>query len=337
MEQRILYIVKCFAQIDVLSTASVMMIRLISNLVPIALLVLPQIETRPEHNSFFGTGIIGFLILLLISNAPQLINLTYINKQLSMFRKRLLDFQNSAIDEYNEEQKPLHRDNNIQTLSLRNYDLFSGGQHLLQINKLDLEAPNQYVLIGKTGVGKSLFAKSIVGLYHAYKGDIFINNIDHNHWKTNGLVHSIGYIRQSPPVLNQPLLEVLGFNSEFTTKNIFEAFDFLELEAIHDMIRRDYKWNPKQAGYHLSMGERVRLAVLRVLALGAKALILDEITAHIDRNTENHLLKVLSELNILSLYISHKEETIKRFENVLTLKDSILLRKDSVSGNESRI
>ena len=77
-----------------------------------------------------------------------------------------------------------------------------------------------------------------------------------------------------------------------------------------------------KGGVNLSGGEKQRLALARAVIMSSKVLLLDEISAALDKENESIIIQYLNELSKTKLIIAvtHHEEMIKAAQNVIRLE-----------------
>jgi phospholipid/cholesterol/gamma-HCH transport system ATP-binding protein len=195
-------------------------------------------------------------------------------------------------------------------------------------NGVDLEIPahKMTVIIGRSGEGKSVLLKQIMGLIQPTAGKIFINNID-----TTGIsdrermkfVRELGYVFQFAALLDSlnvfenigiTLLED-GMTKEQVLPIVKEKLALVNLEE-------DVLWRyPSE----LSGGMRKRVGLARTLVTSPKIVLYDEPTTGLDPITTRLIHELMfamqQKLQLTSLVVSHDVEVFKYADKVALLHE----------------
>lgn len=166
------------------------------------------------------------------------------------------------------------------------------------------------VMIGKSGTGKSVFLKSIVGLIEPDRGSIVVDGtevVNANVKTVREIRHNVGYVFQSGALYDSLTVgQNLAFPLE-KTRNLSEAevrdrvMHYLEQvglpEKVNDM--------PSQ----LSGGQRKRIGVARTIVTEPKYLLYDEPTTGLDPLTTKEvselILQLRDNLGITGVAVTH--------------------------------
>ncbi len=179
-----------------------------------------------------------------------------------------------------------------QVLALDHYAF--GYDHRLGEVTLDIQRGDRICIMGDNGTGKSTLLKTIVDELPALGG-----------YKLFGHQIEVGYFDQSLAALNSPktVLEDLWDEfpelDNFKIRSILGAFLFSSDEV-------DKTLNV------LSGGEKVRLALAKLMLTGANFLILDEPTNHLDIASKEALEAALEDYDGTILFVSHDRYFIKK-------------------------
>jgi phospholipid/cholesterol/gamma-HCH transport system ATP-binding protein len=205
--------------------------------------------------------------------------------------------------------------NNI--LVVRNLYKSFGNLHVLIDLNLELERGESVVVLGKSGSGKSVLIKCIIGLLKPDKGTIemFGENIpDLDEEKLDALRAKVGFLFQSNALydsmtvrgnLEFPLRRHwIHFSQEEVNKRVINALNDVGLSHTIDMMPEE-----------LSGGMRKRIALARTLILNPEIILYDEPTTGLDPITSNEILDLMKSIqkkyNTASLIISHDMKCVR--------------------------
>jgi phospholipid/cholesterol/gamma-HCH transport system ATP-binding protein len=205
--------------------------------------------------------------------------------------------------------------NNI--LVVRNLYKSFGNLHVLIDLNLELERGESVVVLGKSGSGKSVLIKCIIGLLKPDKGTIemFGENIpDLDEEKLDALRAKVGFLFQSNALydsmtvrgnLEFPLRRHwIHFSQEEVNKRVINALNDVGLSHTIDMMPEE-----------LSGGMRKRIALARTLILNPEIILYDEPTTGLDPITSNEILDLMKNIqkkyNTASLIISHDMNCVR--------------------------
>ncbi len=148
------------------------------------------------------------------------------------------------------------------------------------------------VLTGPNGIGKSTLLQAILGLGPPCRGSILVNGVDVTDLDPQRWWRQVAWLAQRPvlvPGTVRDNLELFGPLPDLEGACRAACFDDVLAtlpEGTHTMIGR--------GGVGLSLGQRQRLGLARVLGSSAPLLLFDEPTAHLDGPTEARVLEAIA-------------------------------------------
>ena len=196
----------------------------------------------------------------------------------------------------------------------------------------DIKAGTHVGIVGFTGSGKSTIANLTARLYDPQKGQVLINGHSIILYPVEFLHSNVGYVNQEPFLFSKTIKEnilfgkeeVLSKLSEFEiTKKIIEVSKISHLHDDVKQFKKGYETLIGERGVTLSGGQKQRLAIARVLLSDPGILILDDSFSNIDTNTEELILRDLSEktAGITTIIISHRISTIKDSDLIIVIDE----------------
>lgn len=174
---------------------------------------------------------------------------------------------------------------------------------ILESINLDIQSGESIAILGANGCGKSTLLKLLVGLLSPTNGNIYAFEDELSLAKLQDTVFTaqyyqkIGFLFQDSDVqlfcssvydelsfgLLQLNLSIEDINSRIN--------DICELLSIGNLLDK--------APFHLSGGEKKKVALAAILLLNPQVLILDEPTDSLDPKTQYWLINLLSQLNTI--------------------------------------
>lgn len=181
---------------------------------------------------------------------------------------------------------------------------------------LSVEKGQCLVLHGDNGCGKTTLFRLISGLAFPEKGQIIFDGIEINqkylndNYNSRGYHKRVGMLFQNPDVMlfcSKVYDEIafgprqMGLSEDEVRKRVSDCMEMLSITDLSD-----------KAPYHLSGGQKKRVALASVIALNPEIYILDEPFAGLDKSGREWMLGFLEKLKEAgkTLLIATHEETI---------------------------
>jgi simple sugar transport system ATP-binding protein len=199
---------------------------------------------------------------------------------------------------------------------------------------LEIRRGEVHALLGENGAGKTTLMNILFGIYHPDHGEILINGKKtFIHSPQDAINEKIGMVQQhfalvpSFTVAENVILGLKNFGFIIKTKQVEQQIK--ELGERYSLPVR-----PKARVWTLSVGERQRIEILKLLYTGANILILDEPTAVLTPQETRQLFSAIRKLvkeGSSVIFISHK------LDEVLEISDRIsVLRNGKNAGTLNR-
>ena len=150
----------------------------------------------------------------------------------------------------------------------------------------------QVTLSGRTGAGKSTVFKLLLGLYQPGEGKVLIQGRDAIQIPENEKRSLYGYVEQTfhrvPGTVKD---QITLYDDSFTMEEVREAARIAGLDATIEQLEKGY--DTLCTSEIFSQGQWQLLSIARAAVAKPKLLLLDEITANLDAQTEEEVLQAL--------------------------------------------
>ena len=204
------------------------------------------------------------------------------------------------------------------------------------LNNLSLNLHENKIIVikGESGIGKSTLLKLLLRYYKVDDEMIKYNDISINEINTSSLLDNVTMFSQSTYLFNDTILNNLKIANLNASKE--EVIDALKKASIYDFVfslKEGLNTVIDPQKLNVSLGEKQRLGLARVILRKPKLLLLDEPTSNIDLENEvlflNSLKNIKKDMGII--IITHKESTAKIADITYTLEKGKLYE---VKSNE---
>ena len=188
-----------------------------------------------------------------------------------------------------------------------------------------------YMLVGESGAGKTTISNVLMQLLTPTKGQVTVDGYDLQTLDRHWYHEQIAYLSQTPYIMSGTLRENLQFGLEVTDELLWKVLQQVQLADFVSVLPLGLDTVIGEGGYGLSGGQRQRLALGRTLLRPAQILILDEVTAHLDVETENLIMQVLREYgqDKIVLYVGHRVQTMKYVDTLFVMQAGRLVESGS--------
>lgn len=205
-----------------------------------------------------------------------------------------------------------------------------GSNHVLNGFNLDVHKGESVVVLGKSGSGKSVLIKCVIGLMRPDDGEIIVlgrNVVDLSHEELDEMRVQVGFLFQSNALYDSMTVRE---NLEFPLRRHWfrktkQEVENLIVEALSDVgLEHTIDMMPIE----LSGGMRKRIALARTLILKPQIILYDEPTTGLDpitgKEISNLMVEVQKKYNTSSVVISHDMHCVSITANrVVLLVDGI--------------
>lgn len=194
-----------------------------------------------------------------------------------------------------------------------------------------MERGHSYMLVGESGAGKTTISNVLMQLLTPTEGKVTVDGHDLQILSSEWYHKQIAYLSQTPYIMSGTLRENLQFGLDVAEDALWHVLTQVQLAEFVRTLPEGLDTVIGEQGYGLSGGQRQRLALGRTLLRPAQIVILDEVTAHLDVETEHLIMEVLREYSRdkIVLYVGHRVQTMKYVDTLFVMREGRLVETGS--------
>lgn len=179
-------------------------------------------------------------------------------------------------------------------------------------------------IVGSSGAGKTTLFQLIERFYRPDTGTVRVAGRDIAGLRLAELRSMVGYVEQDAPLLRGTIRENLMYaNPGADGTEVARALRLASLDGFVAGLPGGLDTELGERGAGLSGGQRQRLAIARTLLQRPEVILLDEVTAHLDSDTEAALRDAITEAarECAVLAIAHRLSTIVRADRIIVMEE----------------
>lgn len=196
---------------------------------------------------------------------------------------------------------------------------FHLGENKISNFNFKIQQDKFYIVIGKTGIGKTSFINYLMGLEQLESGQLIYKNIDISHQFSAEIFNEIAFVSQSPIVYSGTLRQNLVNNSQqsYSDDELMSWLDQFELIHLLNKNKINLDDDIQEVYKSFSGGEKQRISIIRALLKKPQLLILDEPTASLDEATSLRLMPIIRQ-NVGTIFmISHANYAVDLADEIV--------------------
>lgn len=209
-------------------------------------------------------------------------------------------------DSYIAENTAMEADSDV-IVDFNNVTFAYDDKNIVENLSFSVKEGEQVTLSGRTGTGKSTIFKLLLGLYEPDKGSVSIAGQKATAIPDSEKRRIYGYVEQTFHMVPGTVKDQITlYDVSITDEDVIEA---AKAAGIHDAIMElDNGYDTICKPEDFSQGQWQLLSIARAAAAKPELLLLDEITANLDADTEKNVLDALNRVskNRTVISISHR-------------------------------
>lgn len=224
-----------------------------------------------------------------------------------------------------EEKDPIIFDEQIHDIKIKHLSFSYGARLILDLNNLVIDQGKKYLVIGKSGDGKSTFLDILTKQKKA--DGIYVNDKDLKDVQFSTYADTFSHVNQDNDLLPFSFEQNITLGRKMSKYSLKDLVTIFNLESIFDKERDNLDFEH----LNLSGGEKQRICLARAMYRNKKWLFLDEAFSAINKTNSDRIHQfILSNPDLTVLSIEHKvtKETVSLYDKVLLFGNKRIVSMD---------
>jgi ABC-type multidrug transport system fused ATPase/permease subunit len=209
---------------------------------------------------------------------------------------------------------------------------YTSDREILKGISFTLEPGRVTALVGTSGAGKTTTVDLLLKLFDPASGTILIDGQDLSRLNAASVRSQIGLVSTDGSIFSGTLAENIRYKKPGAKlAAVEEAAARAGLETTLQRLPEGLSTVVGESGIGLSVGERQRVQIARVLLAHPRILVLDEATANLDFATEAEVKKTIEEIRKENtvLIIAHRYNMVRDADHVVVMSDGEVIDQGS--------
>ena len=222
-------------------------------------------------------------------------------------------------------------------IKFENVSVEKNGKKILNNINLEIKSGEKVIIVGESGSGKTSILNLISRFCLPKEGTIKFNNRNILNFNEESFIDNVYYAIQEPTLFNKSIIKNILYGNE--NKNNEDLMIASKKSYIYEDVQKlqeKYDTVIGESGFNFSTGQKQRVAIARIFLKNKPLILLDEITAALDKKNEQLILDTLLDdfKDSTCIMVSHNLFNIKYFDRVILIKDGGIEWQSKVENYE---
>lgn len=222
-------------------------------------------------------------------------------------------------------------------IKFENVSVEKNGKKILNNINLEIKSGEKVIIVGESGSGKTSILNLISRFCLPKEGTIKFNNRNILNFNEESFIDNVYYAIQEPTLFNKSIKKNILYGNE--NKNNEDLMIASKKSYIYEDVQKlqeKYDTVIGESGFNFSTGQKQRVAIARIFLKNKPLILLDEITASLDKKNEQLILDTLLDdfKDSTCIMVSHNLFNIKYFDRVILIKDGGIEWQSKVENYE---
>jgi ABC-type multidrug transport system fused ATPase/permease subunit len=209
---------------------------------------------------------------------------------------------------------------------------YGTGKEVLKGVSFSCQPGQMTALVGVSGAGKTTAVDLLMKLYEPTAGKILIDNQDLADLDADSVRSQVGMVSADGAIFSGSLADNIRFKRpDASDEEVKKAAIAAGMEGTMERLTDGLQTKVGENGIGLSVGERQRVQIARILVAHPRILVLDEATANLDYATEAEVKKTIEEIRKENtvVIIAHRYSMVRDADHVIVLQDGKIMEEGS--------
>ena len=237
------------------------------------------------------------------------------------------------LDNNAEEKKGVASEIKVGRIEFKNVHFgYTAEREILKGLSIVIEPGKITALVGTSGAGKTTTIDLLLKLFEPQSGEILIDGQSLAPWDAASVRKQIGIVATDGAVFRGTLADNIRYKRpDATDEEVMKAAIAAGMQTTLQRLPGGLQTAIGENGIGLSVGERQRIQIARVLVARPRILILDEATANLDYATEAEIKKTITEIRKehTVIVIAHRYSMVHDADHVIVLSGGEVIEEGS--------
>ncbi len=191
---------------------------------------------------------------------------------------------------------------------------------------IDIERAETIAIIGTSGSGKSSLMKILASLHEPAHGRVVVDGAPLDQFGRRAYRDNLGVVFADDGLFSGTVADNLSlFDPSVSRAEMEAALVRVGLAEEIERLPQGFATQISEENGLLSTGQRRRLILARALCRRPRLLLLDEVTANLDPETETALVDSLRSVRAAKVFVTHSERLLDQVDRVLRIENRRLV------------
>ena len=216
----------------------------------------------------------------------------------------------------------------IEEIELRDIEFSYGENKILDKVSIKIKRGEKVALIGKSGEGKTTLVKIITGSEIPQKGKALMNGKEI--YRVENVYEKIGVLSQNSHIFNRSIKENITMGRKVKEEELERILEMSGVKSFLNNTEEGLEKNAGQNGNSLSGGQRVRIALARMMISDPEIIILDEPLEGVDKIKEEEVISNIRKYteNKTLIIISHRFSILSMATRIIGIEKGRVVLED---------